>query len=193
MANNWFQKMISPYARQLQRQDSPRAMQISLGTNVPATWDSEDKLWFIAEYKVPILPASGGVIGNHGQNIVYGLPLSVEPTWEVIMHDYDIDVRQRLLEYAAARTKMRFWAWGVFVAVGYVANVVIQMPLDNTLAVSFVIEGCRLLKASAHNQDVVDFDTSTPIHMVDMPFALSAAAVTTYQTHSILYGTEILP
>jgi hypothetical protein len=193
MANNWFQNIISDYSRQLQRQECSRAMQISIGSNTPATWETEDQIWFIAEYKIPILPATGGMIGNHGQNILYGLPLSVEPAWEVIIHDYDVSTRAQLIELAAARTQLRFWAWGVFVAVGYIANVVIQSPLDRTLTITFALQGLRLLKASAYNQDVVDFDTSTPIHMLDIPFALSAAAVTTYQANSILYGTEFLP
>lgn len=193
MTNNWYQNVISDYERQLGRSDVSRAMQITIGTNLAATWETEDQVWMVAEYKMPILAASGATIGNRGQIITYGLPLTLEPSWEVIVHDYDVALRAQLNEYAAARTQLRIWVWGVLVAVGYVASVVTQMPMDRAMNVTFILSGLRMYKASAHDQDVTDFDLSSPIHMLDMPFAIDAASLTTYQTHSILYGTEFMP
>lgn len=193
MANNWFQRLISPYERQLQRQDSSRTMQITIGTNVPATWESSDKLWFVSEWMLPLLPTSGAISGNRGQIISFGMPLSIDPMWKINIHDYDVSLRDQLSTLAEARTSLRIWAWAQFVAVGVVADVGTQMPLDKVLGVTFALSGLRRIKASAYNKDVVDFDLSTPIHLLDMPFALTAGAVTTYQNNTTLYGTEILP
>jgi hypothetical protein len=193
MANNWFQQLISPYSRQLTRQDVNRPMWITIGVNVPATWETEVKPWFVAEYEVPILPASGAIAGNRGQIITYGLPRSLDPMWEVHLHDYDAALRDQLLIFSASRTELRIWAWGIFVAVGCIARIGLQMPMDTTLTLTFALKGLRYIKGSAYNKDVVDFDTSTPVHLLDMPFALSAGAITTYNTYTILYGTEILP
>jgi len=193
MANNWFQQIISPYSRQLQQQEAPRSMQVVVGTNVAATWETEDQPWFIAEYQLPILPMSGGVVGSRGQNISFGLPLSVDPAWEVNIHDYDAALRDQLFTLASARTELRIWAWGVFIAVGKIANVRIQMPLAATLNVVFALDGLRYIKAAAYNKDVTDFDTSTPIHLLDMPFSTSVGATATFVANTTLFGTEILP
>jgi hypothetical protein len=193
MANNWFQNIISDYSRQLQQSDASRAMQVCIGTNVAATWESEDQPWFIAEWALPLLPTSGGVIGNRGQNISFGLPLSVDPNWEVVIHDYDVALRATLLELSAARTQLRIWAFGQFIAVATVSNVRFQMPLEKSLNVNFSLVGCRVYKADAYNKDATDFDTSTPIHMLNIPFSTSAAALATFQANTILYGSEILP
>jgi hypothetical protein len=192
MANNWFQDIISDYRRQLLPGELPKTMQITLWEDSDATWEAADKPWFIAEYELPLMPASGGVSGNRGQMITYGLPLEVAPTWQITLHDYDAELRDVLLTYSANRTVLRFWAWGVFVAVGRISMVQIQSPLDKVLPVTICLSGLRYLKASAHNQTVTDFDLSSTIHMLDMPFALDASSISTYQANSILYGTEMM-
>lgn len=193
MANNWFQDIISDYERQILPGAAPRTMQITLAADSVSTWEAADKPYFICEWELPVMPSVGMVSGNKGQSIVYGLPLRVAPNWEVIVHDYDVALRDVLMGYAGARTKLRFWAWGVFVAVGYIAQCQIQSPLGRTLTLNIVLQGLRYIQASAEDQIVDDFDLSSPIHMLDIPYATTAASETIYKAHTILYGTEILP
>jgi hypothetical protein len=188
----WFQDLISDYKRQLERTDAPRSMQVTLGPNDITTWEAYDKPWFVAEYRVPILPTSGGVVGSRGQNITYGLPLSVEPVFEMVIHDYDAELRDKLIILAAARTELRIWAWGIFIATGMLAQVDLPSMFDSTLKVSFTLSGLRYFTASAHDKFVTDYDLSSDIHILDMPFSADPTSDTIFNACTILYGNEVI-
>jgi hypothetical protein len=193
MAAEWFQGLISDYERQITNPlEVPRPMQIVIGPDDKTTWEAADKLWFVSEYKLPLTPTRGKITGCRGQSISYGLPAALEDEWAVNIHDYDVELRDQLVTYAHGNTALRIWGWGIFVASGYVADVPIQMPLDTVLPVKFVLTGLRYIKASAHDQVVTDFDLSSQVSLLQMPFALDVASYAVYALHTLLYGTEIM-
>jgi hypothetical protein len=188
----WFQGIISDYSRQIDQGEIPRSMQIVIGPDDKTTWEAATKQWFIAEYRLPILPTRGKVIGNRGQSISYGLPAAVDVEWPVTIHDYDVELRDELLTYAHANTALRIWGWGVFVASGYIADVPIMMPLAATLDIKLVISGLRYFKASAYNKTVTDFDLSSSVHILQMPFTMDVGSYATYASNTLLYGNEVM-
>ena len=114
---------------------------------------------------------------------------------ELRVLDYDLVLEERLRTFMEARTQLRLMAWGQWLGVGRIAKVPISRPWSHELVITQALTGVRVFKSSvsACETPVKDFDGTTPIHILNIPFAITTPDETTFKTYTWLHGTELLP
>ena len=204
---DWRTQALTPYVRQL-TESTPHGLAVEFGPNVPdtdiihphtaGTFPAES-IRLPAYHTLQVQPTSGAEIGTTGEILAYDLPLTMRPYFDIRFYDWDQDTLDKILAWMVARTELRIWAWGLWIAVGKIANVPIARPATAELVVTFALSGLRLLEAGSGDYDclVNDYDGAgigyIQIPMLNIPFAIEPADITIFGANSNLFGTEILP
>lgn len=152
---------ISRYRRQLSRDELGRAGTL-MGANDPGTFDST-AIYFAADYEDLSPPETSGFSWNgRGSVVEYALPAVPPETIEIVIHDWDVDLRMQLEAWQFARTDIRWWAPGSHFVAGKIAKVEINRPAKGKLKVTIRCRGIFYYDTSTSSQ----LNTAFPSNLV---------------------------
>jgi len=145
----------------------------------------------------PLLPTVGVMPGARGETLSWERPAMLKPELELKVEDWDTAVRDQLCEWLGARQRLRFWLACEFAAVGYIAGLPIDRPLEKELVLSVVLTGMRRYKANAEDSPATvlhySYTDAQPrsCNVLETPFVVGVSDITEWSRRTILHGQEI--
>lgn len=170
---DWRTTELSDYQRQMTAGQLPRGSVLQLAPNKPGCWDIGNPAYSAQEvpasFSWPLMPGIGAQLGADGLPISYAREFSPKLELQLKLSDYDIALIDTLKSWLYQREKLRIFAWGEFILLGYLGEIPIDRPYTEEFVASFIPLAAAIYKAEAARLDCAVTGGSIPLLNLPWP------------------------